>query len=154
MSSINKVILVGRLGHDPSLRTLPDGGVDVCELSVATDHKAREGAEPVTTWHKVIVYGRPGTGIAKIATKGSQVYIEGRINHRPYVGRDKVEKVAHEIIADRCLLLGSKAQHHEEFPPAQPTGSSKPSAVDVARETAKKNIKQSAFSDLEDDIPF
>lgn len=157
MSSINKAIIVGRLGHDPELRTLPSGGA-VCELSVATDHRKKEGEETEVTWHKVIVYGKPGETLGKIATKGAQVYIEGRMHHRAYEVRDE-KRVAFEIVAERAMLLGSKPQAQaaseasaSDYRKAKEGAPG--SATEAVRAAAKRNIKQTSFDEIDDDIPF
>lgn len=152
-NSLNKVLLIGRLGRDPDLRALPSN-VSVCELSVATDHKGRTEETSTTTWHKVIVYGRPGEKIADLATKGSLVYIEGRISMRKYTDREKRERTVFEVIADRAVLLSGQGglpvlKEPHETDGVQPS----PTAKDLAASVAKKNIRQPSFDD-DEDVPF
>ena len=98
--SVNKVILVGRLGRDPEVRYLPNGEA-VANFGVATSEqwKDRNGErQERTEWHSVTLYRRLAEIAGQYLKKGSQVYIEGRIQSRKYTGKDGVERTAYEII--------------------------------------------------------
>ena len=99
--SVNKVILVGRLGRDPEVRYLPNGEA-VANFGVATSEqwKDRNGErQERTEWHNVTLYRRLAEIAGQYLKKGSQVYIEGRIQSRKYTGKDGIERTAYEIIA-------------------------------------------------------
>lgn len=100
--SVNKVVLIGNLGHDPSIKAF-NGGGRVCNLSIATSESWRdkdtgERKERVQ-WHKVVILNE---GLIKIAEsylkKGAKVFIEGQLETRKYTGRDNIEKYATEIV--------------------------------------------------------
>ena len=109
--SVNKAILVGRLGMDPELRKTA-GGTAVVNLRVATNDRRKEGDEWVdhTEWHSVTVWGRMAENVAKFCNKGKQLYIEGRIQTREYKDRDGNERKAAEVVADTVRFLGSRSE--------------------------------------------
>lgn len=160
--SLNKVLLIGRMGRDPELKHMPSGGA-VLEISMATDHKPKEGDQK-TTWHKVILFDRQAETLAKHGTKGTQLYIEGRIRMRKYEHKGE-DRVAFEIVADRFQFIGGKeipedpparSERQESTPGRRSRGfeEAPKDPVATAKEAAKRNTRQSAFDDLEDDIPF
>lgn len=112
MSSVNKVILVGRLGSDPELKRLPTGA-EVCSFSVATsdswDDKQGQRQER-TEWHRVSVWGKRAASCAKYLSKGRQVYVEGSLRSRKYTGKDGVERTSIEINATDVQFLGGKGE--------------------------------------------
>lgn len=108
--SVNKVILVGRLGRDPELRYTPQG-VAVATLSMATDrrYKDREGkAVEETQWHRVVVWAGQAESCERYLSKGRQVYVEGRLQHRSYE-KEGQTKYMTEVVADAVRFLGSGA---------------------------------------------
>lgn len=147
MSTVNRAIVLGRLGQDPEIRYLTNNTA-VSSFSIATDHKVKDAEKSDTTWHRVVAFGRTSEGVAKRAKKGNQVYAEGRMVIRTYKDRQGVDQRAFEIHADKVLLLSGAPEEHE------PETSHEPNAADKAREVAKKNIRQPSFDDLEDDVPF
>lgn len=119
---LNKVILIGRLGRDPELRYMANGEA-VCNFSVATSEswKDKNGQRQESTeWHNVTMYRKLAEIAAKYLTKGSQVYLEGKIQSRKYQGKDGIERTAYEIIANEMKMLGGNAQTPAQKPqPAQ-----------------------------------
>jgi len=98
--SLNKVILIGNVGQDPIIHTLPDGN-KVARLSVCTNEKwtSKKTNEKVTEieWHKIVVFVPALTSyIESYVKKGCQVYIEGILKKKPYV-KDGIEKIVPEI---------------------------------------------------------
>ena len=109
MASVNKVILVGNLGRDPELKYTPSGTA-VCSVSLATTRnwKDQNGTwQDKTEWHRVKIWSKPAERAAELLKKGSQVYIEGRIEYREWE-QDGQKKYMTEIICDRYYLLGKK----------------------------------------------
>ena len=149
MASINKVILIGNLGRDPETRFLPSGSA-VANISVATtdtwkDKTSGEKKE-ATEWHRVVFFGRLAEIVGEYLKKGSQVYVEGRLQTRKYE-KDGQDHYSTEIIADTMKMLGSRSgmgggEAREAREPAT-AGESK---------AAKKPAGQ--FQDMDDDIPF
>ncbi len=108
---INKVILVGNLGADPETRYMPSGGA-VTNLSIATsdswkDKQTGEQKER-TEWHKVAMFGRLAEIAAEYLRKGSQVYVEGRLQTRKWQDRDGNDRYTTEIVANEMQMLGGR----------------------------------------------
>ena len=88
--SVNKAILIGRLGNDPELTQTPNGKA-VCKFSMATSEKwtAQDGEKKEkTVWHNIVIWGRPGEVAHEYLRKGSQLYVEGSIDNRTYDKKD------------------------------------------------------------------
>lgn len=130
---LNKVILIGRLVRDPEVRYMPNGEA-VCNFSVATSEKYTDKngqRQEVTEWHNVTMYRKLAEIAGEYLKKGSQVYLEGKIQSRKYQGKDGIERTAYEIIASEMKMLGGNAQT-----PAQ------------------KQQPAQAQDDISDDVPF
>ena len=99
--SVNKVILVGRLGKDPETR-YTGGGQPVCNFSMATDEtfKDRSGErQKRTEWHKIVVWGKQAEIAQQYLKKGSQIYLEGRIQSREWQDKEGQKRTSYEIVA-------------------------------------------------------
>lgn len=111
MASINKVIIVGRLGSDPELRATPSNRA-VCRMSVATSevYKDKAGNKKETTeWHRVVAWGPMGESCAKYLAKGSLVYIEGRIQTESWDDQKSGQKrYATNVVASKVEFLDTK----------------------------------------------
>ena len=106
--SLNKVILIGRLGRDPETRNMPNGEA-VCNFSVATSESWKDQSgqrQERTEWHNITMYRRLAEIAGQYLKKGSQVYLEGRIQSRKYQGKDGIERTAYDIIANEMKMLG------------------------------------------------
>ena len=106
--SVNKVILVGRLGRDPETR-YTSGGQAVCNFSLATDesYKDRSGErQKRTEWHKIVLWGKLAELAQQYLKKGSQVYIEGRIQSRQWDDKEGQKRTSFEIVATGMKFLG------------------------------------------------
>lgn len=165
--SLNKVILIGRLGRDPEVRYMPNGEA-VCNFSVATsetwnDRNSGQRQER-TEWHNITLYRRLAEIAGQYLKKGAQVYIEGRIQSRKYTGKDGVERTAYDIIGNEMKMLDSKnsgggAQYdgeghsqnsgHAPAPPAAYNSEPPPAPQRRAPAAAPAPI-----DDIDDDIPF
>jgi single-strand DNA-binding protein len=152
MASVNKVILIGNLGRDPETRYLPNGDA-VTNISIATTEtwKDKNGEkQEKTEWHRVALYRRLAEIAGEYLKKGSQVFIEGRLETRKWTDKEGKERYTTEIIAGEMKMLGSRGGAGE------PTD--RDSARDSAREPAPKTPagakKTGGVDDLDDDIPF
>ncbi len=110
MSGVNKVIILGRLGNAPELRTLPNGD-PVARISVATsdtwiDKQSGEKKEN-TEWHTVIAFRKLAEIFEKYLKKGSQIYVEGKLRTRKWQAQDGTDRYTTEIIADKLEMLSS-----------------------------------------------
>lgn len=142
--SINKAIVVGRLGQDPELRST-DRGMSVCNFSVATSESWTDNGEKKekTEWHRVVVWGRQAEVCGKYLKKGSLAAIEGKIQTRKYEDRDGLERYSTEIVARDIQFLGGRSQ--EELHGVLPT----------VAEMPKPRKKVDLSKPIEDDdIPF
>ena len=142
--SLNKVILIGRLGRDPECRYLPNGDA-VCNFSIATTESWKDQSgqkKERTEFHNITLYRKLAEIAAQYLKKGSQVYIEGRIQSRKYTGKDGIERTAYEIVCNEMKMFGNRVDGAERkntppLPPAQ-------------QQTAEPMPKD----DIDDDIPF
>jgi single-strand DNA-binding protein len=110
--SVNKVILVGRLGRDPETR-YTSGGQAVANFSVATDetYKDKSGErQKRTEWHKIVVWAKQAEIAQQYLKKGSLVFIEGRIQSREWQDKEGQKRTSYEIVANNFRMLGSRAE--------------------------------------------
>jgi single-strand DNA-binding protein len=108
--SVNKAILVGRLGRDPEVR-FTSSGQAVANFSMATDetYKDRAGErQKRTEWHKIVVWGKQAEIAQKYLHKGSLIYLEGRIQSREYQDRDQNKRTSFEIVCTNFRMLGGR----------------------------------------------
>lgn len=117
MSSVNKVIVVGRLGQDPEVRQF-DNGNKVANLSIATSEKwtDKQTGEPKehTEWHMVSLYNRLAEIAGQYLKKGSLVYIEGSLHTRKYTDNNGIERYVTEIKAQSMTMLGSPNNQNQQ----------------------------------------
>ena len=109
--SVNKVILVGRLGRDPETR-YTSGGQAVCNFSMATDEsfKNKSGErQKRTEWHKIVVWGKQAEIAQQYLKKGSQIFLEGRIQSREWTDKENQKRTSFEIVATSFRMLGSRS---------------------------------------------
>ncbi len=143
---VNKVILVGNLGADPETRYMPSGGaVTNIRLATADSWKDKNTGEKQerTEWHRVVFFNRLAEIAAEYLRKGSQVYIEGRIQTRKWQGQDGQDRYTTEIVANEMQMLGGRGGSGFDSAPAS---QSEPAAA--------KPAPAPAVDDFDDDIPF
>ena len=147
---LNKVVLIGRLGRDPEVRYMPNGEA-VCNFSVATSEtwNDRNGQRVERTeWHNVTMYRKLAEIAGKYLTKGSQVYLEGKIQSRKYQGKDGIERTAYDIIVNEMkMLCGGNSEQQ-----AQPAQGETPTPP--RRQAPVAPAAPVDGSDESDDIPF
>jgi single-strand DNA-binding protein len=108
MSGVNKVIIVGRLGADPELKTVGNAQ-SVARLSIATSENwmGKDGQKQERTeWHRVVVWGRQAENCAKHLAKGRQVYVEGRLQTRSWENQQGQKQYSTEVVASTVQFLG------------------------------------------------
>ena len=109
--SVNKVILIGRLGKDPEVKYTPSGA-PVAKFSLATDEvfKDRSGEQQKRTeWHNIVAWNKLAEICGQYLTKGKQVYIEGSIRSRQWEDQAGNKRTGYDIVARTMQMLGSKA---------------------------------------------
>ena len=137
MASVNKVILLGHLGQNPDLR-YTSSGEPVVNLSLATSETWKDRAtgekREATEWHRIGVFGKPAEIAAQYLSKGSQLYVEGKIRSKKYTDKNGIERVAFEIISDSFTMIGK--------------------APDQATPKVAPKATKQTDSTFNDDIPF
>jgi hypothetical protein len=132
---LNKVILIGRLGKDPEVRHMPNGEA-VCNFSVATSESWKDSngqKQERSEWYNITMYRRLAEIAGQYLKKGSQVYLEGRIQSRKYTDKNGIERTAYDIIANNMKMLGGNSQATQEQP---------------------KQVPAAPVEDIDDDVPF
>lgn len=119
-ASVSMIVIVGRLGADPELKSTATGKL-VCNLSVATDEYAGKDKERRTEWHRVTVWSQQAEACAKYLKKGSLVYIQGRNQTRSWNDKDGNKRYSTEIVAERVQFLDSKPKSGEPTPADDPS---------------------------------
>ena len=170
--SLNKVILIGRLGRDPEVRYMPNGEA-VCNFSVATSEtwNDRNGQRVERTeWHNITMYRRLAEIAGQYLKKGSQVYLEGRIQSRKYQGKDGIERTAYDIIANEMKMLGgrndnsggapyddggySQGGYQQQAPQQQYQAAPQNQEPPAAPRRQAPATPAAPVEDIDDDIPF
>ena len=157
MASVNKVILVGNLGKDPEVRYMPSGEA-ITNITVATTDswKDKQGEKQERTeWHRVAFFGKLAEIAGEYLKKGSQVYVEGRLQTRKWQDKEGQDRYTTEIVADRMQMLGGRSgggmgSMDRDSGSQAPAGGGSP-----AKSGGGAPAKSSGgFDDFEDDIPF
>lgn len=150
MASVNKVILVGRLGKDPETRYMPNGDA-VTNITLATSENWKDKSgekQEKTEWHRVTFYRKLAEIAGEYLKKGSMLYVEGRLETRKWTDKAGVEKYTTEIIANEMQMLSSRNSGGNSFEVVDQPASSNSSS-------AKAAVKSGGdFDNFEDDIPF
>jgi single-strand DNA-binding protein len=151
MASVNKVILIGNLGRDPETRYMPEGGA-ITNISIATTDKWKDKngeMQEKTEWHRVAFFGKLAEIAGEYLKKGSQVYVEGRLQTRKWQDKEGQDKYTTEVVANVMQMLGSRQGGGDrDMGERAPAGGGAKPAAKPAGKTGSK------FDDFEDDIPF
>ena len=165
MASVNKVILVGNLGKDPEVRYMPSGDA-ITNITMATTDswKDKNGEkQEKTEWHRVAFFGKLAEIAGEYLKKGSQVYVEGRLQTRKWQDKEGQDRYTTEIVADRMQMLGSRSgggnyEVQDKAPPGEgrESGSGNGNGqTSSSQGSSKPPVKKGGdFADFEDDIPF
>ena len=119
-ASLNKVMLIGRLGQDPRL-AYTASGMPVVNFSMATDegYTDRDGNKVERTeWHRIVVFNKQAEFCANYLTKGRLVFVEGRLQTRKWQDQQGQDRYTTEIVASRVQALDPKGQQAESYVPA------------------------------------
>ena len=139
MSDLNRVMLIGRLGADPERRHMPNGKA-VVNIRVATSEtwKDRNSGEWLerTEWHSIVAFDKLAEIIAEYLRKGSQVFIEGKLQTRKWQDKEGKDRYTTEIVAQRMQMLGGKPQGERSLRQEAPASGPAPAG------------------EFDDDIPF
>ncbi|NBC66619.1 MAG: single-stranded DNA-binding protein [Bacteroidetes bacterium] len=144
MSSLNKAMIIGRLGADPEVR-YTQSNTAVATLSVATTerYKDRNGEQQESTeWHRIVAWGRLAEICQEYLKKGSLAYFEGPIQTRQWEDKDGQKKYTTEIKALNMQMLDSRSDSMGGGAPSKPKNNSATAEID------------DSFDDMDDDLPF
>lgn len=147
MPSVNKVILIGNLTKDPSVKFLPNGDA-VCNFSIACNEtwKDKNGQkQEKVEFINIVMYRKLAEIAGEYLKKGRPVYLEGRLQTREWE-KEGIKRYTTEIIADSMQMLGGKDGNQESNAPS--AGQQRQAAP------AQKPADPGGFNDLDDDIPF
>ena len=159
MASVNKAILVGRLGRDPESRTFPSGDM-VTNVTIATSERWKDKntgeQKEETQWHNVRFGQKLAEIAAKYLRKGAEVYVEGAIKTRKYTDKNGVEKYSTEIHATSMQMLGGKPQGDSDSGYGGNSSQRQPARAPAPQRQAPAPQYQQAASGFDDlsDIPF
>lgn len=109
---MNRVVLFGRLGTDPELKTVGVEQTSLLKFRLATEERIKKGDkyEPETEWHSITMWGRRAAGVAKHLAKGDRVLIEGRLHTNSYEDREGVKRYSTEILASNIEFGSSRSK--------------------------------------------
>lgn len=160
MSSINKVLLIGRLGKDPEVK-YTNNGTAMARFTVATDevYKDRSGEQQKhTEWHNVVAWNKLAEICGEYLAKGKQVFIEGSIRSRQWEDQSGNKRTSYEIIAREMKMLGSKSDAPAAFPRSDAPAPERQAAAAYGSETPAAPPSESTSAPspemTDDDIPF
>ena len=157
---INKAIILGNVGNDPEIRHTQDGKA-IANLSIATSEvwKDQQGQkQEKTEWHRVSAFGKLAEIIGQYVTKGSKVYIEGKIQTRKWQDQSGNDRYTTEIVASELQMLDSRpqAQQQGNYQQAQQGGYQQQQRPPVSGTNAQQPNPQAPApsNDFDDQIPF
>lgn len=154
MSSLNKVMLIGRLGQDPEVR-YTQSNTAVATLNLATNERYRDSNgeyQDRTEWHRVVAWGRTAEVCQQYLTKGSLIYIEGPLQTREWEDNQGQKRYTTEVKALQMTMLDSRGGNgggmgSAPSAPASNAASSAPSSESGVNKTVN-------LDDIDDDLPF
>lgn len=164
--TINKVIILGRLGQAPEIKAT-QSGTQVANLNIATNElgpKDQMGQRTdVTEWHRVVLFGKTAEVAAQYLDKGSLVYIEGRLQTRKWQDQNGADRWTTEIIGYELQMIGSKPENTQQ--PMQQVQQTQQNAMQnnnlqtqqqggYVQQAQPANNQPQGFSDFDDEIPF
>ena len=150
INSLNKVILIGRLGQNPELRYLPQSERAVAKFSLATNERyfnpSTNESDDRVEWHRIVTWGKLAEFCEKYLNQGKQIYLEGKLRTRTWQDKEGNKKSTTEIEAQNIILLGKKGEFEERLCEELEFASSEPPEEDASSSDKK-------WED-EDEVPF
>jgi single-strand DNA-binding protein len=155
--SVNKVILLGRLGQDPELKYTP-GGAAVCNFSMATTEAwtDKQGAkQEKTEWHRIVVWGKLAELCNQYLAKGRQAFVEGRLQTRSWDDKDGTKRYTTEVMAATVQFIGGATASNDNRAPSANNNNDRQFNQAPAAETMNQEYQISNDAHFaSDDIPF
>ncbi len=156
---VNKAILIGNLGQDPEIRHTPSGS-SVCNVSLATTEswKDRDSGErrEKTEWHRLVFFGRLAEITAEYLHKGSQAYVEGRLQTRKWQDQGGNDRYTTEVVVSEMHILGNRGDNVPRYDNHDAEAKRKSTPPPVADPSPDSSVPAApaANKDFDDDIPF
>jgi len=149
--SVNKVILIGRLGKDPETRYMTSGeAVTNATLATSENWKDKSGEkQEKTEWHNLVFYRRLAEIAGEYMKKGSQIFVEGKLQTRKWQDKEGKDRYTTEIVVNEMTMLGGKPEGD-----ANPSGYVPPAAREKASPAKTAPAAKGSFDNFDDDIPF
>jgi len=150
--SVNKVILIGRLGKDPETRYMTNGeAVTNCTLATSENWKDKSGEkQEKTEWHNLVFYRRLAEIAGEYLKKGSQIYVEGKLQTRKWQTKEGQDRYTTEIVVNEMTMLGAKSSGAGSFEVVE----NKPADSGGTAPAKAAPAGKSSFDNFDDDIPF
>jgi len=150
INSLNKVLIIGRLGQNPELRYLPQTERAVAKFTMATNERyfnpSTNESNDRTEWHRIVVWGKLAEFCEKYLNQGKQIMLEGKLRTRSWQDREGNKRYTTEIEAQNIILLGKKEEAVEEEPYSKPEPAS-----DFPEAKVSSSDKE---GEEEDEVPF
>ena len=157
---VNKVILVGNVGGDPEVRYLPNGNA-VTNITLATSDSWKDKQtgqlQERTEWHRVVFFGKVAEIAGEYLRKGSQVYVEGRLQTRKWQDQQGVDRYTTEIVVDmggQMQLLGSKPDGQQQAGERHAPRQQSQQPRQGRGNSQQPSPTPGDYDDFSDDIPF
>jgi len=152
--SVNKAILIGRLGKDPETRYMTNGeAVTNVSLATSENYKDKNGEKQERTeWHNLVFYRRLAEIAGEYLKKGSMIYVEGRIQTRKWQDKEGRDRYTTEIVVNEMTMLGSKSSGGGSFEVVENQSSAPARSAPAAKPAAP--AAKGNFDNFDDDIPF
>jgi len=148
---VNKVILVGNLGKDPEVRYSPNGNA-VANITLATSEQWKDRntgeQQEKTEWHRIVFFNRLAEIVGEYLKKGSQVYVEGKLQTRKWQGQDGQDRYTTEVVANEMQMLGGR----QGGGGGDQWSSSKPASG--GQQDSSAPAAGGDMGDFDDDVPF
>lgn len=162
--SVNKVILIGRLGKDPETRYMPNGeAVTNATLATSENWKDKSGVkQEKTEWHNLVFYRRLAEVAGEYLKKGSMIYVEGKLQTRKWQDKEGKDRYTTDIIVNEMTMLGGKSTggsfevvEDQQYSAPQQSAPQRPAApARPAPAAAPSSSQGRSFDNFDDDIPF
>lgn len=159
--SVNKVILIGRLGKDPETRYMPNGeAVTNATLATSENWKDKSGVkQEKTEWHNLVFYRRLAEIAGEYLKKGSMIYVEGKLQTRKWQDKEGKDRYTTDIVVNEMTMLGGKStggnfEVVEEQQYSAPQSSPQRSAPPARPAPQPAAPQGRSFDNFDDDIPF
>lgn len=154
--TVNKVIVLGRLGQDPEVRATASG-TQIVNLNIATNEVGKAddqgNRQDVTEWHRIVLFGKTAEIAAQFLNKGSQVYIEGRLQTRKWQDQSGADRYSTEIVGNEMQFIGGRPEGQQA--PQQNQGFQQPQQLQqFGQNTGQPAPAPGGFDPNDDLIPF